>query len=100
MLPWLAIWLRSSLTQTQAACVAKLKEETAKYPEFQDFDDPNSTPADGRSTAAVSSVGTPLASGGMNGQKLKLTFNGNANGNGTHDMYTNGGESGMQSDDD
>ncbi|MCJ1288249.1 hypothetical protein MMC26_007604 [Xylographa opegraphella] len=84
----------------EAACIAKLKEETAKYPEFQDFDDSNSTPADGRSTGAVSSVGTPLASSGMNGQKLKLTFNGNANGNGTHDMYTNGGESGMPSDDD
>ncbi|MCJ1476820.1 hypothetical protein MMC13_005489 [Lambiella insularis] len=82
----------------EAACVAKLREETAKYPEFQDFDDPHSTPADGRSTAAVSSVGTPLASGGTNGQKLKLTFNGNGSAN--HDMYTNGGDSGMHSDDD
>ena len=82
----------------QVACVSKLKQETAKYPEFQDFDDPNSTPADGRSTAAVSSAGTPLAAGGSaNGQqKLKLTFNGNGN----HDVYTNGGTSGMQSDDD
>jgi len=84
-----------------------LKEETAKYPEFQDFDDPNSTPADGRSTAAVSSVGTPLASNGTGGPKLRLTMNGNGNGNGNsnsngnggHDMYTNGGDSAMQSDD-
>ena len=80
------------LTLIQAACVTKLKEETESHPELQDFDDPNSTPADGRSTAAVSSVGTPLAAG-ANGQKLKLTFNGN------RDVYTNGGDSAMQSDD-
>ena len=56
----------------------------------------NSTPADGRSTN-VSSVGTPLASGvSANGQKLKLTFNGNREG------FTNGddGDSRLQSDDD
>jgi hypothetical protein len=41
---------------------------------MQDFDD--STPPDGRSTAAVSSVGTPMASGQNGGTKLKLTFNG------------------------
>jgi hypothetical protein len=82
-----------------------LKEETAKYPEFQEFDEPSSTPADGRSTAAVSSVGTPLASNGTNGPKLRLTMNGNGNGhgngngNGGHDVYTNGGDSAMQSDD-
>lgn len=84
----------SPANNIQAACIAKLKEETATHPELQDFEDPHSTPADGRSTAAVSSVGTPMASGANIGQtKLKLTFNGNRDG------YTNG-ESGMQSDDD
>lgn len=57
---------------------------------MQDFDDA-STNADGRSTAAVSSAGTPMASGNT-GTKLKLTFNGNKDG------YLNGG--GMASDDD
>ena len=59
---------------------------------MQDFDDA-STIADGRSTAAVSSAGTPMASGNA-GTKLKLTFNSNRDG------YTNGGGSGMVSDDD
>ena len=77
----------------QAACVAKLKEETVDYPQLQDFED--STPADGRSTAAASSVGTPMANGHA-GTKLKLTFN---KGNVT-DGYTNGGGSAMASDDD
>ena len=58
---------------------------------MQDFDD-SVTPADGRSTAAVSSAGTPMASGNT-GTKLKLTFNGNRDG------YVNGGVSGMVSDD-
>ncbi|KAL8815489.1 MAG: hypothetical protein Q9223_005370 [Gallowayella weberi] len=72
----------------EAACVARLKQETEDQPEFQDFEDSNSTPADGRSTAGVSNVGTPMPSG--NGvPKLKLTFNGNRNG------FANGG---MQSD--
>ena len=85
---------RTNLDCLQTACITKLKSETDSYPDFQDFDDPSSTPADGRSTAAVSSVGTPLAYGGANGQqKLKLTFNGN------RDVYTNGGESAMASDD-
>ena len=78
--------------QYQAACVAKLKEEAAKHPEMQDLDD-LSTSADGRSTAAVSSAGTPMASGNT-GTKLKLTFNNNKDG------YANGGGSGMVSDDD
>ena len=82
---------------TQAACISKLKEETESHPEIQDFEDPGSTPADGHSTAAVSSVGTPMASSGTGygqQQKLKLTFNGGRDG------YMNGGESGMASDDD
>ena len=49
---------------------------------MQDFDD--STPPDGRSTAAVSSVGTPMASGQNGGPKLKLTVNGG------RDTYMNG----------
>ncbi len=84
-------------TFTQVACISKLKEETESHPELQDFEDPNSTPADGRSTAAVSSVGTPMASSAAgSGQqpKLKLTFNGGKDG------YANGGESGEASDDD
>ncbi|KAL8764179.1 MAG: hypothetical protein Q9184_000148 [Pyrenodesmia sp. 2 TL-2023] len=71
----------------EAACVAKLKAETEHHPEFRDFDgSSNATPADGRSTAA----GTPMPPGGA---KLKLTFNRNGN-------NVNGGDSGMQSDDD
>jgi len=66
----------------QARAIAKLREDTERYPEFQDFDD--STPPDGRSTAAVSSVGTPIASGLNGGTKLKLTFNGG------RDTYMNG----------
>lgn len=69
--------------------MAKLKAETEKQPEFQDFEDANSTPADGRSTAAVSNSGTPMPLG--NGQKLKLTFNRNG--------MTNGADGGMASDD-
>lgn len=68
-------------------------------PEFQDFNDLNSTPPDGQSTAAVSSAGTPLASSITNGQKLKLTF-GAGGGTSLDNVYTNGGESGVQSDDD
>lgn len=80
---------------SQAACIAKLKDETEGHPELQDFENPNYTPADGRSTGAVSSVGTPMATGvGGGGPKLKLTFNGNRDG------YMNGGDSGMQSDND
>lgn len=70
----------------------RLKQETENHPELQDFDDWSSTPADGRSTAAVSSVGTPIASGSA-APKLKLTFNGN------RDVYMNGMDSGMQSED-
>lgn len=67
--------------------MAKLKSETESRPEFQDWDDQQTTPPDGRSTAGVSSAGTPMASGATNGQKLKLTFNGNGNSGG----YGNGG---------
>ncbi|KAI4177767.1 MAG: hypothetical protein LQ343_000231 [Gyalolechia ehrenbergii] len=73
----------------EAACVSKLKAETADHPEFRDYEDPNSTPADGRSTAGVSNRGTPMPAG--NAPKLKLTFNRNG--------VANGGENGMQSDD-
>ncbi|KAL8782529.1 MAG: hypothetical protein Q9213_005294 [Squamulea squamosa] len=76
----------------EAACLAKLKQETENHPEFQDFEESSSTPADGRSTAGVSNVGTPMPSG-HGAPKLKLTFNGHRNG------YANGGDSGMQSDD-
>ncbi|KAL9612428.1 MAG: hypothetical protein Q9167_002976 [Letrouitia subvulpina] len=76
----------------ETACVVRLKQETENHPELQDFDDLSSTPADGRSTAAVSSVGTPIASGSA-APKLKLTFNGN------RDVYMNGMDSGMQSED-
>ena len=63
--------------------MTKLREDTERHPEMQDFDD--FTPPDGRSTAAVSSVGTPMASGQNGGPKLKLTFNG-----GGRDTYMNG----------
>ncbi|KAL8734865.1 MAG: hypothetical protein Q9166_001217 [cf. Caloplaca sp. 2 TL-2023] len=76
----------------EAACVTKLREETEEHPECQDFEDSSSTPADSRSIAGVSNVGTPMPSG--NGvPKLKLTFNGGRNG------FANGGDSSMQSDD-
>ncbi len=75
----------------QAACVAKLRQETEGHPELQDFDDPGSSVADGQSTAAVSGAGTPLISSAGPGQKLKLTFN--------RDAFVNGGDSGVQSDD-
>ncbi len=78
-------------SRTQAACVSKLKEETEKHPELADFDDQGSSIADGQSTAAVSSAGTPMASSNGPGPKLKLTFN--------RDAYVNGGDSGRQSDD-
>ena len=56
----------------------KLTEATAEFPEWQDFDD--ATPADGRSTAAVSNAGTPMSGNTNGGTKLKLTFNGNRDG--------------------
>ncbi|TPX23501.1 hypothetical protein DIZ76_012833 [Coccidioides immitis] len=56
--------------QIEAACIAALKKESEKHPDFADFDES----VDG-STAAVSSAGTPLASGATPSQKLKLTFN-------------------------
>ncbi|KAI9700357.1 MAG: hypothetical protein M1836_002372 [Candelina mexicana] len=84
--------LFSDANVIEAACVSKLKEETEKHPELADFDDQGSSIADGQSTAAVSSAGTPMASSNGPGPKLKLTFN--------RDAYTNGGDSGRQSDDD
>lgn len=79
------------LTQyTQDASTSQLKADTASHPDFQDFDD--DTPPGGRSTAAASSVGTPLAvtntgngngaGGGNGGTKLKLTFGGGGGGGG------------------
>lgn len=75
----------------QAECVAKLRQETEGHPELHDFDDPSSSVADGQSTAAVSGAGTPLTASAGLGQKLKLTFN--------RDAFANGGDSGVQSDD-
>lgn len=73
----------------ETACVNKLKAETANHPEFRDYDDSSSTPADAQSTAGASNRGTPMPAG--NAPKLKLTFNRNE--------MANGGDSGMQSDD-
>ncbi|KAI4131613.1 MAG: hypothetical protein LQ338_001127 [Usnochroma carphineum] len=73
----------------EAACVTKLKAETENYPAFQDFEESNLTPADGRSTAGFSNTGTPMPPG--NAPKLKLTFNRNG--------VANGGDSNMHSDD-
>lgn len=49
------------------------------YSELADPDDVGSSAADGRSTAAASAAGTPLASAGGGSQKLKLTFNATGN---------------------
>ncbi|KAG8532183.1 uncharacterized protein KY384_003823 [Bacidia gigantensis] len=69
--------LFSDANEIESHCIKKLADETAEYPEWQNFD--GDTPADGRSTAAMSSTaGTPMPGGGPNGgTKLKLTFNGN-----------------------
>ncbi|KAL8639757.1 MAG: hypothetical protein Q9228_003240 [Teloschistes exilis] len=86
--------------EIEAACLKKLKQESEDHPEFQDFDGSNSqTPADGRSTTAgVSHTGTPMPPSSMaNGaQKLKLTFNGNKNWNGTNG--DDGGAAGASDD--
>ncbi|KAK2766022.1 hypothetical protein FQN54_007537 [Arachnomyces sp. PD_36] len=58
----------------EAKCVAELKKQAETYSELADPDDAGSSVADGRSTAAASAAGTPLASAGGS-QKLKLTFN-------------------------
>ncbi|EEH06104.1 SNF2-family ATP dependent chromatin remodeling factor snf21 [Histoplasma capsulatum G186AR] len=90
----------------EALCVSELKKETENRPEFADFEE---TAA---SSAAVSSVGTPLAStvltstpGGQqqqqHHQKLKLTFSGSKDGNNNNDSggpLTNGTNSGVVSD--
>ena len=81
----------------QRACLDKLREETAEFPEWQDFDDQSSV-ADGTSTRPMSSVGTPPPQ--RSGFKLKL--------NGTRATHSAGGgatsrggtDSLVQSDDD
>ncbi|KAL6713151.1 transcriptional regulator [Lecanora helva] len=74
------LWVDAN--KIEAASVAKLREDTEKHPELQDFDD------SGRS-GAVSSVGTPMAAapGQNGGTKLKLTMNANRDG---RDGYSNG----------
>ena len=68
--------------------MSELKKQAAEYPELADPDDADSSVADGRSTAAVSAVGTPLTSAAGSGQqKLKLTFNATGNKDGA---MTNG----------
>ncbi|KAM0719229.1 hypothetical protein Q7P37_005134 [Cladosporium fusiforme] len=62
------------------ALVAKLREETAAHPEWQDFDDASST-ADGASTRPMSSVGTPQPA--KSGIKLKLNGRPSASRQGT-----------------
>ena len=64
--------------------MAKLREDTADKPDFQDFD--NSGPTTGN----VSSVGTPLANGQNGGTKLKLTFNKGGAGGGNYMNGMNG----------
>ena len=59
--------------------VKKLREETEQYPDFQDFDEDDSSAPDGQSTAPVSGTGTPLASAGRESTAadrvtLKLTL--------------------------
>ena len=73
-------------TIVQAACLAKLRDDTAEKPDFQDFDD------SGPATGNASSVGTPLANGQNGGTKLKLTFNkgGSSGGGGGLTNGTNG----------
>ena len=70
------------LIVSQAALLAKLKSETAAYPELQDYDaSSTSTPQNGHLTGASTGTGTPLPpAAASNPQKLKLTFNGGANG--------------------
>ena len=83
--------LFANILVPQAACLAKLREDTTAKPDFQDFDD------SGPATGTVSSVGTPLANGQNGGTKLKLTFNkgGGSSGGGGLMNGTNG-----ESDDD
>ena len=69
----------------------KLREETANYPEWQDWDEPAS--ADGGSTRPISSVGTPQPPQ-RSGFKLKLN-GARANGNSSR----GGSDSLAQSDD-
>lgn len=58
----------------QKACLDKLREETAKYPEWADWDAENSTEAEGGGTSTrpmSSTTGTP-APPARSGFKLKL----------------------------
>ncbi|KAK2793864.1 hypothetical protein FQN50_009971 [Emmonsiellopsis sp. PD_5] len=87
----------------EALAVSELKKETENHPEFADFDSASSA-ADGQQSAAVSSVGTPLAStttaaSGGGHQKLKLTFGGGSKENNSN-VLTNGTNSGAVSGDD
>jgi ATP-dependent helicase STH1/SNF2 len=66
----------------------KLREETAKYPRWQDFDESNSGEGDGDSTRPISSVGTPQPPQ-RSGFKLKLNgakLNGNSSRAGTDSL--------------
>ncbi|TKA82412.1 hypothetical protein B0A49_00011 [Cryomyces minteri] len=74
----------------EETCLQKLREATGPYPDFQDYDDQDSSIRDGRSTAPMSSVGTPQASAGP-ARKLKLKLNQSSRA---------GTDSAMQSDDD
>jgi hypothetical protein len=64
-----------------------MKKQAETYPELTDPDDAASSVVDGRSTAAASAAGTPLAST-AGSQKLKLTFN--ATGSNKDGAVTNG----------
>lgn len=55
---------------SQETCARKLREETEKHAEFQDWEDAAST-ADGASTRPMSSAGTPLPQ-----PKINLKFGG------------------------
>ncbi|KAF2490534.1 hypothetical protein BU16DRAFT_470492 [Lophium mytilinum] len=46
----------------EQTCIDRLRDETEMHPHLQDFENAGSSMADGRSTAPISSVGTPLAS--------------------------------------
>jgi ATP-dependent helicase STH1/SNF2 len=62
-----------------------IRDEVSEHPELGDEDSRN-----GGSTAPTTSAGTPLPT---SNPKLKLTFKKDS-------QYTNGGSSGVQSDDD
>lgn len=76
------------LIPVQETCLRRLKEETEKHPEFQDYDGQTSSAPDERSTAPVSRVSTPMAGAVVGGRRLKLNMK----------AQTGGTESAMQSD--